>query len=116
MNAMSLDNKINNTKLNKMCYLCKNTIESRDHLFFECKKTKSLFCKIKNKMSEKNAILNKEVSIYHTGLKELDAKIISIFNLAIWKVRNILAFPEQKVKDIESCFLRTYKIISHINR
>ena len=88
-NGLALDIKINN--LCKICYMCEKTNESVEHLFVECEQTKRLFemnrvCFFKNKIVnyEKNSI------IYHLNLDYEQSKLMSIFKLSIWKLRNLI--------------------------
>ena len=86
-NGLALDIKLKH--LACMCYLCKKQNESIIHLFTECEKTKEFFCSNKI-LFFKNKIKNvdKNNMIYHKDLDFDSSKLVSIFNLAIWKYRN----------------------------
>ncbi len=82
-------------KLSNRCFLCDKggdlnyaNLESREHLLINCKITQNLFQKIKHKFKDKKIQLSKENSISHLDFEESDSKLISIFNLSIWILRN----------------------------
>ena len=107
-NGISPDTKI--SKMYKKCHLCGNDNESRDHLFLDCSVTKKLFEKIKNKMKSNFTSLNREKCIMFTELDYEDSFIMSIFNMSIWRLRNILM--GRAVRSIEGCFLGVFKFFS----
>ena len=104
-NGVSLDTKIQ--KLNKKCHLCSLDLESTDHLFLECSVTKKLFKKIKYKMCTNITSPSKDACMRFIGLEEGDLFIMSIFNMSIWRLRNILMV--RTIRDIEGCFLGIFK-------
>jgi hypothetical protein len=82
-------------KLSNKCFLCDKgddlnmeNLESREHLLIHCDITQNLFQKIKHKFKEKNIKINNEKSILHLEFEESDSKLMSIFNLSIWILRN----------------------------
>ena len=75
----------------KNCYFCEKVNESVEHLFVECEKTKRLF--EENKVSFfKNRITSYERNsvLYHINLEHETSKLMSIFKLSVWRLRNLI--------------------------
>ena len=91
-NGLALDIKVE--KLRNLCYLCGKVRESNEHVFSECEIAKRLFEMNKSKFFN-NSILeyDKKIVFYHYNLnQELSIKLVSIFKLAVWKLRNFIKY------------------------
>ena len=114
-NAVSLIHKVKTLEEKNKCELCKcDKNESRNHLFIECAKVKELFAKIKYKLKNKNLDLKSETNIYFMGLEYEDSRVISIYNMSIWRLRNIV--KDRNVGDIDKCFMGVFKYLSFTNK
>lgn len=113
VDGISLGIKIKG-KLASKCFLCDRgeelndeNLESREHLLIKCVKTQQLFNKIKHKFKEKTVSLNEIKSILHLGLQEDDSKLMSIFNLSIWILRNRIRVD--RISNIDGHFIGIFK-------
>ena len=86
--ALSLNIKLYNT-LGEKCIFCEKHTETRDHLFVECSFTKKMYEYVRPKLNNQNSC-NKLEIIINFNLDEDDVKVISIFKMSIWSLRNLL--------------------------
>jgi len=86
--ALNLNIKFSNKKGEK-CVFCEKQKETRDHVFVSCPFTKKMFENIKLKLNKQNCC-NKIDLILYCNLGENDIRIISIFKMSIWSLRNML--------------------------
>ncbi len=101
-------------KLSNKCFLCDKggelcieNLESREHLLINCDMTQSLFQRIKHKFKDKDIQLKKEKSILHLDFEENDSKLMAIFNLSIWILRNKVRCDE--ITNLTTHFIGIFK-------
>ena len=98
-NGLALDIKVE--KLRNLCYLCGKVRESNEHVFFECEIAKRLFEMNKSKFFN-NSILeyDKKIVFYHYNLDQELCKLMSIFKIALWNLRNFIKYETSNCKFI----------------
>ena len=71
-----------------------------------------LFNKIKKNFEVQVLTLKKSTSLLFEGLDKKDAHTMSIFNMSIWKVRNLV--ENCTINSAEGCFLGVFKHFRYI--
>ena len=110
--ALNLNIKLS-SKLGEQCVFCERHTETRDHLFVECLFTKKMFENISQKLRNKK-VFNKLDLILNLNVDERDVKIISIFKMSIWSLRNLIKKERKKNCEKEIIFKKYYtEILIH---
>ena len=100
--ALNLNIKLS-SKLGEQCVFCERHTETRDHLFVECLFTKKMFENISQKLRNKK-VFNKLDLILNLNVDDRDVKIISIFKMSIWSLRNLIKKERKKNCEKEIIF------------
>ena len=112
-NCLSLNIKYSN-RLRKNCVLCKKKTENLKHLFLECQKSIELFGNVRKLLKNNTLTLSSHLIYYSLNIGSFENKIISIYKLTLWQVRNFLRTREIDIGLIFSRFfnknLIEYKI------
>ena len=113
-NCLSLNIKYSN-RLRKNCVLCKKKTENLNHLFLECQKSIELFGNVRKLLKNNNLTLSSQLVYYSLNIGPFENKIISIYKLTLWQVRNFLRTREIDIDLIFSRFFNKNLIEYKIN-
>ena len=103
-NSLEFNMKFNNRK-KISCFLCGSHVEDLDHLFVSCRRTADFFYLVEKNFKNKLK-LNFQTVFFHYELIPDDSRMISIFKLSIWTLRNSLRISV--TKNIENLFINLF--------